>query len=361
MALNYSTSSPLNNSISLPSSLEPSSITESVTRPPMPHPLITLTPPPDDYLPSTSIASTLSDDLHPGIMSADIPIYAHCLHELPTQLDLDLMLDHLKDSHLTSTLDVHMNVGSPLYSLYKVFLQVARLDALYTLHTSITQIDLWATVVQNIKDNLEGEILLTLQQLSMPKFLADIECYLWQVIPNVVHEPSTPSALSSPLGSEEQRLVETMEQNWCGHDGSLPLTPSHPHYRDACFTCRRLGHIRVNCRYYQCPGCLEWALNHTQSRCPCLHRTVWRTSTNSSNTSYSPPSPTPLPISPRPPCAQQASGPLHHQTAHIHCPAPHCCTAPILHNNEDDLDLAWDETAYVNTSGSPGPEYGGFN
>ena len=215
MALNYNTSSPslLNDSISSPSSLEPSFILEPITCPPTPHPLITLTPPPDNYLPPILIASTPSDNLHPGVMSVDIPIYTHCLHELPTQLDLDLMHNHLKNSCLASTLDAHMNVGSPLYSLYKVFLQIAHLDALYTLHTSIAQINLWATVIRNVKDNLEGEIFLILQQLSMPEFLTDVEWYLWQITPNIIRKPSTTSASSSPLGSEEQRLIETMEQN----------------------------------------------------------------------------------------------------------------------------------------------------
>ena len=130
-----------------------------------------------------------------------------------------------------------MDVGLPLYSLYKVFLQIACLDALYTLHTSIAQIDLWATVIWNVKDNLEGEILLALQQVGMPEFLADVECYLWQIAPNIIHEPSTPSTSSSPLGSEKQRLIEAMEQNWCEHDGTVPLTPLHPCYHDACFAC----------------------------------------------------------------------------------------------------------------------------
>ena len=213
MALNYPTSSSSNDSISSPSSLKPSSIIEPVTHPPTPHPLVTTTPPPDDYLPPTSIALTPSDDLHPGVMSVDVPIYVHHLHELPTQFDLDLMLDCLKDSCLAFTLGTHMDVGSPLYSLYKAFLQVAHLDTLHILHTSIAQIDLWATVIRNVKENLEGEILLALQQLGMTNFLTDIEHYLWEITPNVVHKSSTPSALSSPLGSKEQRLIETMEQN----------------------------------------------------------------------------------------------------------------------------------------------------
>lgn len=202
--------------MSSPSLLEPSSssVIEAVTRPPTPHPAAIFTPPPNDDLPPPSLASTPSEDLHPGILSIDVPTYAHRLRELPTQLDLNLMMDRLRDSRLASTLDAHMDVGSPLYALYKIFLQVEQLDALYTLSTSIAQIDLWATMIRSIKDNLEGEILLALQQLGMPEFVADVERYLWQITPNVVNPPTTPSASSSPLGSEEQRLVEAMEANW---------------------------------------------------------------------------------------------------------------------------------------------------
>ena len=203
---------------------------------PTPYPIAAFTPPLEDDLPPTSLASTPSEDLHPGILSVDVPTYAHRLRELPTQLDLDLMLDRLKDFCLASTLDAHMDIGSPLYALYKIFLQVEHLEALYTISTSIAQIDLWATLVCSIKDNLEGEILLVLQQLGMPEFIADVEHYLWEIAPSVIHPP-TPSASSSPLGSKEQCLVETLEANWLDHDGTIPLTPSHPRYHESCFTC----------------------------------------------------------------------------------------------------------------------------
>ena len=88
------------------------------------------------------------------------------------------MLDRLKDSCLASTLDAHMDIGSPLYSLYKIFMQIARLDNLYSTNSSIAQISLWATITQDVKEHLEGEVLLVLQQLGMLGFIADIEWYL---------------------------------------------------------------------------------------------------------------------------------------------------------------------------------------
>ena len=299
----------ISDSISSPSSLESTIIIKASTHPPTPHPSCILTSPPDDDLPLTSLASIPSDDLHPGVTSVDVPIFAHHLWELPEQIDLDLMLDCLKDSRLASTLDAHMDIGSPLYSLYKIFMQIACLNNLYSTNLLITQIVLWATITRDVKEHLEGEVLLALQQLGMLGFIADIEQYLWEITPTIVREPSTPFTSSSPLNSEERDLIETMEINWKGHDRNIPLTLSHLWYHGACFTCCRLGHRRVNCHYYQCPRCLEWFPNHTQGCCLWNHKNQDRhPSASSLSSSHQPSSPSPLPIWPCPLIERMSSG-----------------------------------------------------
>ena len=363
MTTEYDTfTSSISDSISSPSSLEPTIIIEASTRPPTPHPIHILTPPSDDDLPPIFLASTPSDDLHPGVTSVDVPIFAHHLQELPEQIDLDLMLDHLKDSHLASTLDAHMDIGSPLYSLYKIFMQITHLNNLYSTNSSIAQIALWATITRDVKEHLEGKVLLALQQLGMLEFIADVERYLWQIAPTIVQEPSIPSTTSFPLNPEERDLIEMMEINWRGHDENIPLTPSHPWYHEACFACRRLGHRCVNCHYNQCPRCLEWFPNHTQGHCPQNHKNQnCRPSASLSGSSHQPLSPSPLPTWPRPLIERMSNRAIRQHSTRIHCSAPCRCITPITRDDNDDLDLVWDETAYTNTSGSPGPEYGGYN
>ena len=49
------------------------------------------------------------------------------------------------------------------------------------------------------------------------------------------------------------------------------LSQDHPHYYEACFECRVLGHIRIHCQWYQCPFCMKGAPGHKQSHCPERH------------------------------------------------------------------------------------------
>ncbi|KIO03592.1 hypothetical protein M404DRAFT_26903 [Pisolithus tinctorius Marx 270] len=49
-----------------------------------------------------------------------------------------------------------------------------------------------------------------------------------------------------------------------------PLTPSDPRYRQACYVCRCLGHIHINCGLYECPLCHATRPGHTQAQCPSI-------------------------------------------------------------------------------------------
>ena len=79
-----------------------------------------------EVLPPMFIATTQLDDLSYfsiRIHSVDIPIYAHCLiNDFSNEQTNAYLSSQLLDSCLATTLDGHMDMGSPLYALYKAFL-----------------------------------------------------------------------------------------------------------------------------------------------------------------------------------------------------------------------------------------------
>ena len=93
-----------------------------------------------EALPSISLITTQSNDFPhspTGIHSVDIPIYAHCLvNDFPDEQTNVYLSNQLLDSCLTTTLDRHMDMGSPLYALYKAFLQCQHLFTLTSTNTT---------------------------------------------------------------------------------------------------------------------------------------------------------------------------------------------------------------------------------
>ena len=79
-----------------------------------------------EILPPVSITTIQLDNLPcspVGIHSVDVPIYAHCLvNDFPDEQTNAYLSSQLLDSCLATTLDGHMDMGSPLYALYKAFL-----------------------------------------------------------------------------------------------------------------------------------------------------------------------------------------------------------------------------------------------
>ena len=127
-----------------------------------------------ENLPPVSITTIHSDKLsHPstGILSVDVPVYAHHLvNDFPDKQTNVYLSSQLLDSRLTTTLDRHMDMGSPLYMLYKAFLQCHHLSTLISTNTADTHHTLYKQILCFIHEELEGDLFLAIYQLGMPTF-----------------------------------------------------------------------------------------------------------------------------------------------------------------------------------------------
>ena len=189
-------------SISSPSSLTNTlPLIESSTRPATPiDPMSPFTK--QEYLPPTSVSTTQSEEFPAtGILSVDIPIYARCLvNNFPDKQTNAYLSSQLLDFCLASTLDGHMNMGSPLYALYKAFLQCHRLATLISTTTVDAHHVLCRQILRSIHEELEGDLFLVMYQLGMPVFADDVERYCRELSDtSPTFAPNTPTASSSLL------------------------------------------------------------------------------------------------------------------------------------------------------------------
>ena len=315
-----------------------------------------------EYLPPTSISNTQSEELpNAGILSIDIPIYAHRLvNDFPDEQINAYLSSQLLDSRLASTLDRHMDMGSPLYALYKAFLQCHRLATLVSTTTADAHHSLCKQILRSIHEELEGDLFLAMYQLGMPAFVDDVERYCKELSDaSPTFAPNTPTASSSPLTDEELHAVERSEAYWTGNSGRTPLSSDHPRFDEACFHCHRLGHIRIHCQFYTCPTYLRNAPNHIQNRCPLRRRynptrTV-SSSSSSSNHSTSSMRPVPPPLEDR--LSTSSSRRTFHgprrtrtTTARIHAPSVRRNYARPPTPGTDDDDI-YDSDAWRNING----------
>ena len=353
-------------SISSPSSLTNTlPIIKSSTRPATPiDPMSPFTE--QEHLLPVTVATTQSDELlHPtaGILSVDVPIYTHRLvNDFPDKQTNAYLSSQLLDSRLASTLDGHMDMGSPLYTLYKAFLQCHRLTTLVSTNTADAHHALCKQILHSIHEELEGDLFLAMYQLGMPAFADDVEYYckeLSDASPTLA--PNTPTAFSSPLTNKELWAIEHSEAHWTGNFRWTPLPPDHPHFDEVCFHCHCLGHIWINCQFYTCPTCLCNASNHVQNCCPLHHRynptrTLSFSSSSSNHFTSSMGSIHPVP----PPLADRLSSPprrafhgschTHVTTAHIHTPSIRFCGVRPPTPGMDDDDV-YDSDAWRNING----------
>ena len=196
-------------------------VIESSTRPATPiDPMSPFTE--QEYLPPTSVSTTQSEEFPAtGILSVDVPIYAHHLvNNFPDEQTNIYLSSQLLDSHLASTLDRHMDMGSPLYALYKAFLQCHRLATLVSTNTADAHHALCKQILRSIHKELEGDLFLAIYQLGMPAFADDVERYCRELSDTLpTFAPNTPTASSSPLTNEELHAVKRSEAHWMGNFG----------------------------------------------------------------------------------------------------------------------------------------------
>ena len=118
-------------------------------------------------------------------------------------------------------LSTYLNVGSPIWELHRAYLQNQRLGNLLSLAASETSITCRIQLLTTIYRETEANLASALYQLGMPKFLDDVDRYLYQLqmITSPRNHPSyvapfegiynhTPSASSSPLTPAELIAVE---------------------------------------------------------------------------------------------------------------------------------------------------------
>ena len=175
-----------------------------------------------EHLPPVSVSTTQSEELPhfaAGILSINVHIYAHRLvNNFPDKQTNTYLSSQLLDSRLASTLDRHMDLGSPLYALYKAFIQCYRLAIIISTNTADAHHALCKQILRSIHEELEGDLFLAMYQLGMPAFADDVKHYCKELSDaSPTFAPNTPTASSSPLTDEELQAVEHSEAHWTGN------------------------------------------------------------------------------------------------------------------------------------------------
>ena len=298
-ALNRSLTTTTTMSYNAPTPSSPSSLTSSIvddtSRPSSTRPEAgwgSPSPVPDSF-PPISLA-TIPTPIH----SVTIPLYAHTLRDdFPDSQDIKKLSDYLRSPAFALSIDSFLDISSPLYALRRAYLKNSHLRLMSTNISPSPQQTVLSRLIREVYLEIEGSLVMVMYQLGMLKFLEDIDRYMLElsrrnspdssssfVTALSTHTSSSNiTASSSPLMSDEERVLQRVESWWTGGNSQVPLPSTHLRYHQACHSCHRLGHYRNQCPVYQCPHCTRWAPGHNPNRCP-LHRQTPHSSSSSSPT-----------------------------------------------------------------------------
>ena len=240
-------------------------------------------PVPDSF-PPVSLATVLTP-----IHSVTIPLYAHTLRDdFPDSQDIKKLSDYLRSPAFALSIDSFLDIGSPLYALRRAYLKNSHLRLMSTNISPSLQQTVLSRLIREVYLEIEGSLVMAMYQLGMLEFLEDIDRYMLELsrrnspdssssFVTALSTRTTPSsnvsASSSPLMSDEERILQRVESWWTRGNSQVPLPSTHPRYHQACHSCHRLGYYRNQCPIYQCPHCTRWATGHNPNRCPLCRRT----------------------------------------------------------------------------------------
>ena len=351
---------------SSPSSFSPS-IVDDTSRPSSTQPEAgwgSPSPTPDSF-PPVSLATVLTP-----IHSVTIPLYAHTLRDdFPDSSDIKKLSDYLHSPAFALSIDSFLDIGSPLYALRRAYLKNSHLRLMSTNVSPSPQQTVLSRLIREVYLEIEGSLVMAMYQLGMLEFLEDIDRYMMELSRRNSPDSSSSfvtavstrttsstniSASSSPLVSNEERVLQRVESWWTGGNSQVPLPSTHPRYHQACHSCHRLGHYRNQCPIYQCPSCTRWAPGHNPNRCPLHHRPIPRSPSDSSLTTSrrSSGSSRRSPVPTLPPCRSHLPYPRPYRPRNRNC-------SPI--SDQDDIDVyedisgdgVIDSVGQSNITGSP--------
>jgi len=228
-------------------------------------------------------------------MSSSSNAFASRLQEFNEDNNILLSL-LLTDSRLHFSFNAALETHSPIDDLRDAYLSLQQLHQFIRYLRTPTQdtprmnVALALSLASHAATKLDNCLTAALNQLGTLDILLDIDRQLrldsmpsrdvtapstvsTQII-LPVPSPSVPSSYEEQVtylrAQEAQERADRREAFLNQTNPVLP--PSHPQYSDACFTCRREGHQKKDCRLYQCPKCLRFAPGHRYGACPRLRR-----------------------------------------------------------------------------------------
>ena len=189
------------------------------------------TPPPAQMEPTLHSSVTL-----PPILSVDVPLNAHRLHEGSLKEHrCDSLHSLLYTPHLHRTFEFHLEPNSPLWSIIQIYLQNQHLKSILNLTSSPSSIGCRCNTLHTIQCEIEEDLFSTFYQLQMPEFADDVERYIKEMTTSTNPQP-LPFASSSPLSPEVELTLQCTElHHEVNTTGTIhgipidaPLSHNHP-------------------------------------------------------------------------------------------------------------------------------------